>query len=419
MTRSILWSFAASALVAVSCSVVNAPDDPQSPNEGGGGSGNGNPDGGQGATGGACEVTCEPAHTSDPICNGTDCGYGTCDSGFQDCDGDTANGCESAQQSDPANCGMCDADCANAPFENVATLLCDAGMCDWSGCNAGFDDCNMSPGDGCERALDTVESCGGCEVPCMPANVNAAECPGGMCGYDTCAAGFQDCNGNTGDGCETPLDSLQHCGMCMNPCNMNEQCVGGTCQGFRPNVHLCGTTSNPVTEFFPPMTNFTVVNNCNANNQAQAMFVTRSFSGLTQATLQSYLQNGGIVITEWNISDEVYSLAFQTVAQGPTFLGACADTIPTITQFTPNDPFWADNVFMPMQQSNSGCGYSVAAFPMITPLAGWSATEVALAYRDLGQGRLWLVDADWQDGGNADPFIPYTNQLMGYMMTHK
>ena len=68
-----------------------------------------------------------------------------------------------------------------------------------------------------------------------------------------------------------------------------------------------------------------------------------------------------------------------------------------------------------------GCGADVSAFPGITPLAGWSPTAVSIAYRDLGQGRMWITDYDWQDLniGQNDPLFTDTYNLMGYMITHK
>lgn len=43
---------------------------------------------------------------------------------------------------------------------------------------------------------------------------------------------------------------------------------------------------------------------------------------------------------------------------------------------------------------------------------------MAIAYRDRGMGRLYLTDFDWQDNEMVQPRT-YTQQLMGYMMTHR
>src|SRR5262249_33481287 len=145
---------------------------------------------------------------------------------------------------------------------------------------------------------------------------------------------------------------------------------------------------------------------------------TRNFAnGIQGPALQAYLNAGGIVLTEWNISHMVWNLAFGTNAvQGGRF-GGCDDTFPSLVQFTPSDQFWTANQFKVFQ--NSGCGYSVSAYPGITPLAGWDAQNAAVGYRDLGTGRVWATDFDWQDT-DTNPYVdPYTPTLMGYMMTHR
>jgi hypothetical protein len=87
-----------------------------------------------------------------------------------------------------------------------------------------------------------------------------------------------------------------------------------------------------------------------------------------------------------------------------------------VVQFNAGDQFWVDNTFNAIALGNSGCGRDVAAFPGITPLAGWTASTVSIAYRDRGAGRLWIADFDWQDGG-AGANDADTVALMGYMMT--
>ena len=64
-----------------------------------------------------------------------------------------------------------------------------------------------------------------------------------------------------------------------------------------------------------------------------------------------------------------------------------------------------------------GCGYTVGHLTGITTLSGWDANSAAVGYRDLGNGRLWATDFDWQDGENFA--YQYSAQLMGYMMTHR
>ena len=69
-----------------------------------------------------------------------------------------------------------------------------------------------------------------------------------------CAPNTADCNGNTGDGCETQLNTPQHCGSCTKACtafqvcmmavccaNMNQFCsADGDCCSNKCNSNKCG-----------------------------------------------------------------------------------------------------------------------------------------------------------------------------------
>jgi hypothetical protein len=268
--------------------------------------------------------------------------------------------------------------------------------------------------------------------------------PGGICAQatDDCNNGICDMNGscnpvptneggpcNDFDGCTSnTVCTMGNCvgGTVINMCAFNDGCCPPGCDDtndndcIRPNIMLCGFSSKSPLDFTPPNMSFNLLNGCTPDITVQALFVTRGLQPgqINAAQLQGYIQNGGIVLTEWNITDDVFSLAFGAVAQGPLFIGSCTDCMPLVNQFSPNDPFWQDNPFMMLPYSDSGCGYSVAAYPGITPISGWNATDVSVAYRELGTGRFWLTDFDWQDN-EMYPCTPISEQLMGYMMTHK
>jgi hypothetical protein len=237
--RKWVWCGASAAIVSAvawSCSVVNAPDEPRGGDEGGGGGA------GCGETNtlencGACGTPCAPAHVNDPSCEDDACSYGSCDGAFLDCDDDVGNGCETDGDSDPLHCASCEGSCESAPFENVATLTCTNGSCGWEGCAPGFGDCDAAEANGCEFPVDTLTDCGDCGVPCTPSNVGMATCAGGDCGYDACAVGFQDCNGDTSDGCESEkaIDPM-NCGMCNSPCDPPLTCAGGQCSTCAPQT---------------------------------------------------------------------------------------------------------------------------------------------------------------------------------------
>src|SRR5262249_3611471 len=68
-----------------------------------------------------------------------------CPSGKADCDGDSTNGCEADLSADSQHCGSCQKSCLNGH----GTTRCSGGLCAPL-CAAGFSDCDGDPGNGCE-----------------------------------------------------------------------------------------------------------------------------------------------------------------------------------------------------------------------------------------------------------------------------
>ncbi|MBI5513567.1 MAG: hypothetical protein HY909_07345 [Deltaproteobacteria bacterium] len=81
--------------------------------------------------------------------------------------------------------------------------------------------------------LQTERShCGACGVTCPPGANATATCTSGACGL-TCNAGFANCNGLAGDGCEVNTASDNgNCGACGNRCATG-MCSAGSCGGGR------------------------------------------------------------------------------------------------------------------------------------------------------------------------------------------
>ena len=175
---------------------------------------------------GGCGVTCDlPNATAG--CDMGACGIESCDAGFDNCNGSPADGCEAALDT-ATDCGACGTTCTLAN----ATAGCDAGACAIESCDAGYGDCNADSTDGCETPLDTPTDCGGCGMACDLANATES-CATGRCEVTTCDAGFGDCNGMRADGCERALNTLSDCGMCGRSCNLSnatESCATGTCE---------------------------------------------------------------------------------------------------------------------------------------------------------------------------------------------
>lgn len=184
------------------------------------------------------------------------------------------------------------------------------------------------------------------------------------------------------------------------------------------NIHvmLCGTSLRDVTTFIPKYPSINMVRGCSPAANTMAMLVTRyGQASVVAGELQAYLNNGGIVIGEFSINDELYNKAFGAAVSPGARLGSCLDHAMPEVQYNPDDALWQAVDFV----SDQGCGYNMQAFPGITPLGGWASTtdSVSLAYRDQGSGRLWLLEADWQDTSSV--FTAADIQLMKYMLSHR
>ncbi len=201
------------------------------------------------------------------VCDTGSCVLAACDMGYDDCDGDRSNGCE-ADSTSPATCGgcgavcpmdapvcsggTCDTGCAtstdmlcsgacvdvNTHLDNcgscgnvcpggpMSSRTCSGGSCGIR-CNAGFADCDGDPTTGCEVDITRPVSCGSCTRTCTVMN-GMPGCTSGMCTIAGCNVGFDNCDGDLSNGCETPLMmSLLDCGSCGNTCNL--ECAMGTC----------------------------------------------------------------------------------------------------------------------------------------------------------------------------------------------
>jgi hypothetical protein len=194
-------------------------------------------------------------------------------------------------------------------------------------------------------------------------------------------------------------------------------CRGSIDNVLRTQLMICGNSSRDPSTFIPPGVSLTIVSGCTPNASTQALMVTRNDTfSVDSSVLRQYLHDGGILVTEYNASDELWSMVFPGVTQSVMQRGSCQDNVPTVVQYSPMDPFWRDNAFTPIQPFETGCGYSVAHFPYLVPLAGWDQQSVGLGYRNLGQGRVWAADFDWQDLDGHNPALP---TMLGYMITHR
>ena len=142
--------------------------------------------------------------------------------------------------SDAANCGGCDLKCPS--FMN-AEPACIGGACAIAKCNTGFDNCDGNLANGCEtNTAADVRHCGNCATVCTTGGNATPQCMAGKC-MAGCVAGFQDCDGSLNNGCEVSTDTdARNCGACGKACGALQNaatvvckagaCTAGSCAGW-------------------------------------------------------------------------------------------------------------------------------------------------------------------------------------------
>ena len=188
-----------------------------------------------------CIVTCDPSlyeNVETLSCDVDHCLLDNCANGFGDCDGLLENGCE-LSTSTLIDCGGCGVVCDSSIYPQVTAVICDLDeeACAPTGCQAGFHDCDGLPGNGCEATFTSAEHCGGCDQPCMASDfphVAEVSCTGTSCILVACDEGFDDCDGALATGCETNLNTdSNNCGGCDAICTSGPPptvCMLGTCE---------------------------------------------------------------------------------------------------------------------------------------------------------------------------------------------
>jgi hypothetical protein len=113
-----------------------------------------------------------------------------------------------------------------------ADATCVSGQCLIAGCKAPYVDCDQNDDNGCETTLQTPEHCGLCDAACRFSHA-ASSCNDGHCALAACDDGFANCDGDDSNGCETAVDSISDCGACGRACPATDHavpgCVGGAC----------------------------------------------------------------------------------------------------------------------------------------------------------------------------------------------
>jgi hypothetical protein len=156
---------------------------------------------------------------------GGDCGA-CCNVDQKECGGMCVAIDDPAYGCTPTGCTSCGQQVPNA------NMVCSNGAC-VGGCDEGFENCDGNDANGCETNIaDDPNNCGACGAVCTVPHATAS-CNQGMCGIAICDQGWVDCNNDPTDGCETDLNDPMNCGACSNVCppcsDAGPLCQAGSC----------------------------------------------------------------------------------------------------------------------------------------------------------------------------------------------
>lgn len=141
-----------------------------------------------------------------------------CPSTMKLCDG------KCVEKSPDVGCGG--PSCLPCFLRNATPLCSGAGECVIGACNPGFDSCDNDSGNGCETdKRQDNNHCGMCGRRCAPLNAEP-DCANQTCDYLSCNPGFADCDEDGRNGCEASLSDEATCGACNIACTPAQTCGG-------------------------------------------------------------------------------------------------------------------------------------------------------------------------------------------------
>ncbi len=157
---------------------------------------------------GGCDQPCARPANANATCAAGVCSFG-CAVGFGDCSGGAADGCET-DLSTAQDCGACGRECpSTAPY-------CEESPGVWQ-CVSICESPLILCGDSCVDTTTNARHCGGCDVDCGDPARGTMNCVERECEL-SCDVGWGDCDEEVGSGCETQLNTDDHCGLCHSRC---------------------------------------------------------------------------------------------------------------------------------------------------------------------------------------------------------
>lgn len=193
-------------------------------------------------------------------------------------------------------------------------------------------------------------------------------------------------------------------------------------QVLRPDLMFCGSTARTGADLYLGVGPFNEVQGCVPDANTQALLVTRHGSPAGNgAAWLAYLNAGGVIITEYNISHTVYNEIYATgYAQG-ALMGYCRDNTMPSLKLNVNHAFWQQNSgLVETPAGEEGCGFDLSSIATgeseVTALGGVFGTQyVSFAARPQGSGVLWLLEADWQDSESS--YTDTSKNFMGVLIS--
>lgn len=137
--------------------------------------------------------------------------------------------------------------CSPCAVPSHVQAVCGAGGCEPQGCEPGFASCDDDLSNGCETQLGSATNCSACGETCSAPSGDVACDPTALrCVIQSCPAGSGDCNDDPSDGCEDPVNSIDHCGSCASACPAGFTCndAGGTFKCACPDSASCNAGSD-------------------------------------------------------------------------------------------------------------------------------------------------------------------------------
>lgn len=188
----------------------------------------------------------------------------------------------------------------------------------------------------------------------------------------------------------------------------------------RPDLLFCGSSNRTGSDLYSGIGPLNEVTSCNPDANTQALLVVRngSVAGNGAAWLD-YLNNGGIIITEFQQPEAVYNELYGT-SYLDDFSGNCQDNVLPSVILNPGDPFWGGSPPAPLGDSNlDSCGSDlqdiVDGEPAVVALGARDPEgTLSLAYRRQGDGLLILSGADWRD---TNQYTDGSRALFGRLIT--